>query len=322
MTLLESLKFVAGSVARKDFVSELTHFRIEHGKVRGFNGTIALCSPIPFDIACLPKAEKLVKAIANCKDTVQLSMTPGGKLTVKSGSFKVHIESIEGDTPHVHPEGTIVQFDGEKFYEGVKRVAPFIGEDASRKWAQGILVRDRSLYATNNVCLVQYWLGIDFPHTINIPGAAIKEMMRVKEAPLYAQVAEGSVTFHYTGDRWLRTQLYSLTEWPDLASRLNAPSNPTQIPETFFEAIDSIAPFVDQLGSVHFNGGRMFTHNDESEGASFEVPGLVNEGLYNIKYLKLLEGLAARVDWTTYPRPCAFLSEDNLLRGVLIGMKK
>jgi hypothetical protein len=320
--IIDALKFVQGSVAKKDFVNELTHFKIENGRVSGFNGIIALSSPIAFDINCTPKADKLIKAIGNCNDTVQLSMTPGGKLTVKSGSFKVHIESIDGETPHVYPEGAIVQFNGEAFYEGLKRVAPFIGEDAARKWAQGVLVRDKSMYATNNVCLVQYWLGIDFPHVVNIPQPAVKEMLRIKESPLYAQVAENSITFHYSGERWLRTQLYSLTEWPDLARLLNAPSSPTPIPETFFEGLDTIAPFVDGLGSVFINGGKVFTHNDESEGASFEVPGLVNEGYFNIKYLKLLNGLANRVDWTTYPRPCAFASEDNFLRGVIIGMKK
>lgn len=320
--MLEALKFCAGSVARKDIVAELTHFKIEHGRVSGFNGTLALSSPIPFDIACTPKADLLIKAIGNCKDTVQLSMTPGGKLTVKSGKFKVHVPSIEGDTPHVQPEGVRVDFNGEVFYEGLKRVAPFIGEDASRKWSQGVLVRDRSLFATNNVCLVQYWLGIDFPHTINIPQPAIKEMLRIKEAPLWAQVAENSVTFHYSGDRWLRTQLYSLTEWPDLGRVLNRGASPTPLAEALFEGLETIEPFVDGLGSVYINDGKIYTHDADGDGATFEVPGMLFEGLFCIKFLKLLKDSATHVDWSTYPAPCLFTGANNMLRGAIIGMKK
>jgi hypothetical protein len=318
--MLAALKFVQGSIAKKDFVPELTHFLIEDGRVSGFNGILALSSPIPFNIACKPRADPLIKAIANCTDTVQLSMTAAGKLTVKSGSFKVHIQSIEGDTPHVKPEGGVVQFDGEAFYKGIQAIAPFVGTDASRKWAQGILVKDKSLFATNNVMLVQYWLGVDFPQLINIPFPAVKEMLRIKEAPLYAQVAENSITFHYSGDRWLRTQLYSLTEWPDLGRILNVPSNPLPIQEVLFEGLEVIKPFVDKIGSVYINNGMITTHIDESEGASYEVAGLDNEGLFQIEYLSLLKGSATHIDWSLYPKPCLFTG--GMLRGAITGMRR
>ena len=67
--MLDELKFVQGSVSRKGFIPELTHFNIKDGMVRGYNGTLALCTPIPFDIDCVPKAEPLIKAIQNCVET-------------------------------------------------------------------------------------------------------------------------------------------------------------------------------------------------------------------------------------------------------------
>lgn len=317
--MLAALKFVQGSVAKKDFVPELKHFLIEDGRVSGFNGVLALSSPIPFNIACKPSAVPLIKAIANCTDTVLLSLTPGGKLTVKSGKYKVHVECINGDTMHVKPEGKLFHLPSE-FYEGIKAVAPFIGEDASRKWAQGVLIKDKSLFATNNVCLVQYWLGMDFPCELNIPLPAIKEMLRIREAPLTAQIADGNVTFHYSGDRWLRTQLYSLREWPDLGKYLNVPNEPTAIHEELFTGLEVLKPFVSPMGSVFINNGVITTHIDESEGASYEVPGMINEGVFNIEMLALLKGVATHVDWTLYPRPCLF--NGGMLRGAIIGMRK
>lgn len=320
--MLSALKFCAGSVAKKDFVAALTHFRIENGTVRGFNGTLALCSPLPFDIACKPKADMLIKAIANCEDTVQLSLTKAGRLTVKSGVFKAHIDCVEGNTPHVEPEGEIVNFDGNALLAGIKIVAPFIGEDASRVWAQGILFKDKSLFATNNIILVQYYTGVNFPVDVNLPRAAIKEMLRINEAPLFAQVATNSITFHYSGDRWLRTQLYS-TEWPDLSRILDGESVQAPFDTRLFKGLDVIKPFVDKLGSVWFDGsGNISTHLDESEGASYHVPDLQWEGRYNNEMLKLLDGAVETIDWSLYPGACMFRGHKNKLRGAIIGMKK
>lgn len=318
--MLKSLKFCAGSIAKKEYVPSLTHFVIEHGTVRGFNGVLALSSPIPFDIACRPKAETLIKAISMCDETIQLGLTPAGRLSVKSGSFKAFIDCIQMDTPHLLPEGQIINFDGEALLAGIKAVAPFIGDDASRRWANGILVEKQSLFATNNIMLVQYWLGIDFPCVVNIPQAAIKEMLRINEAPSYAQITDTSITFHYEGERWLRTQLYSTTEWPDLGKILDRPSIQSPIDETIFKGLVVIKPFVDKLGTVLFADNKITTHVDENEGASFEVPGFNIEGKYNIEMLELLNGTAKTIDWSGYPGPCLF--QNGRLRGAVIGMRK
>jgi DNA polymerase III sliding clamp (beta) subunit (PCNA family) len=316
--MLTSLRFCAGSVAKKDLVNALTHFLIANSKVRGFNGILALCSPIPFNISCKPKAETLIKAIANCEDTVMLTLTPAGRLSVKSGVFKAYIDCIQEDTMMVEPEGVVINFDGNALLKGIKAVAPFIGEDASRPWANGVLVKDKSLFATNNVMLVQYWLGVEFPHIVNIPKGAIKEMLRIGEPPTHAQVAENSITFHYEGDRWLRTQLY-ITEWPDLGKVLNVASNQGPLDERLFDALEVVKPFVDKQGSIFISAGKITTHPDENEGASYDVPDLQDEGKFNIEMLNLLKGVKT-IDWSTYPRPCMFQSDS--LRGAIIGMRK
>ena len=318
--MLKSLKFVQGSVAKKDFLPALTHFVIEYGKVRGFNGVIALCSPIPFDIACRPKADVLIKAIANCDDTVQLNLTPAGRLSVKAGKFKAFVDCVDQETPHPLPEGEFVQFDGAALLEGLKAVEPFIGSDASRRWANGVLIREGSLFATNNVMLVQYWVGELFKDVVNLPAVAVKEIIRINEPPLYAQVAEGNITFHYEGDRWLRTQLYDTAAWPDLGKVLDRPSLQKPIQEELFEALEVVKPFVGKLGTIIFNEQSITTHTDDNEGASYDVPTLIGvEGCYNITHLELLKGTAKTIDWKGYPGPCMF--ENGRLRGAIIGVR-
>lgn len=316
--MLTSLKFVQGSVAKKDFVPALTHFSIEGGTVRGYNGVIALCSPIPFNIACKPKAEPLIKAIANCLETVQLALTPAGRLSVKSAKFKAFIDCVEGETAHVMPSGVHVPVDGPGLLKAVKTLYPIVGTDASRPWANGVLLIGESAFATNNVVLAEYWTGAPVPEPINVPRAALKEMLRINEPPEAMQMDANSITFHYAGGRWLRTQLLE-TKWPDLGKVLNRPSNPSPIEPKIFEALETIKPFCDKLNRVIFTPGKIATHTEETEGASYDIDGFDHTGIYAFDMLKLLEGTATSVDFTTYPNPCMFFGDR--VRGAIIGMR-
>ena len=318
--MLEQLRFVQGAVAKKDFLPALTHFVIEDGKVRGYNGTLALCSPIPFNVSCKPKADVLVKAIANCEETVTMSLTPAGRLSIKSGKFKAFVDCVDGDTPHVQPEGEHVAIDGVAMLEALKVVSPFIGDDASRPWSNGVLLLGQSAFATNNITLVEYWTGATFPKPLNIPRAAIKELLRINEPPVDVQMTENSISFHFSGERWLRTQLFA-TSWPDLTRVLNRESAPAPLDERLFAAIATLKPFTDKMGRILFRGnGRLATHDDEAEGAGYDIDGFDHSGVYNIEMLGLLEGVAKTIDWSTYPSPCMFFGDR--LRGAIIGMKQ
>lgn len=317
--MLAELKFVMGAIAKKDFLPALTHFVIKDGKVRGFNGTLSLCTPIPINIECKPKAKPLVDAIGRCEDTVQLSLTPAGRLSIKSGAFRALVDCVQEDSPHPEPEGDRVELNGEALLAALKAVVPFIGDDASRPWSNGVLLSGQSAFATNNVMLVEYWVASTFPHVVNVPRAAVKEMVRINEAPTHAQMTESSMTFHYPNGRWIRTQLYE-TKWPDLSKILNAECNPQPIDPLLFKGLDVIKPFLDKMGRVYFNGGQISTHIDSSEGATYDVPDLQNDGLYNLEMLASLDGIAQTIDFNLYPKACIFYGER--LRGAIIGMRK
>lgn len=315
--MLAKLKFVMGSVAKKDFSPALTHFRIENGTVRGYNGTLALCSPIPLDINCTPKAIPLIRAIANCTDAVSLSMTPAGRLAVRSGGFKAFIDCVEGDTNHLEPDGDAFDINGEALLSAVKALQPFMGDDASRPWSNGILLRGQSAFATNNVVLVEYWIGETFPE-FNIPRSTVNEIVRIGEAPIKAQATETSLSLHYSDGRWIRTQLLA-TDWPDLAKVLNVPSTQVSIDQRIFEGLEIIKPFADKIGRVLFSHGIMTTHEDPDSGASFSVDAALPEGVYSIAMLSLLAGVAKTADFSLYPKPAMFFGER--MRGAIVGMK-
>lgn len=331
--MLKELKFVQGAVAKKDFMPAMTHFAITvddaGGFVRAYNGSLALGSPLAFDIPCTPKASQLVPAIAHAPDTITLSMTDKGRLRVASGKgYKVFVDCVEEMTPHVIPEGERVEFDGRIVLDALKTVEPFIGSDASRPWSNGVLLSGSSLYATNNVCIIQHWLrngadAVTLPFVVNLPRAAIAEMLRINEAPTYAQMTPNSMTFHYSDRRWLRTQLLE-TKWPDMDRIFgdHTPERSKPVNEALFDAITRLKPHADKMGRVFFDGDRATVKdNDGSERATIDIPGLGMQGIYQIEMLRLLEGVAKFADLSTYPSPCIFYDDAFKLRGAIVGMR-
>lgn len=317
--MLAELKFVQGAVAKKDYLPALTHFCIENGTVRGYNGTLALCSPIPFDIACKPKAIPLVQAIRNCTETVVLSLTPAGRLAVRSGSFKAFVDCVDGETNHVEPEGERIAIDGKALLEAVKAVSEFMGEDASRPWSNGVLLKGQSAFATNNVIVVEYWAGVEFPLVVNIPRAAVREILRIDEPPEYAQFSDSSFSLHYSNKRWIRTQLLN-TDWPDLSRILDVASNQQAVNPALFVGLEFIKPFADKIGRVTFHDGALRTSLTEGEGATYDIEGLTYEGSYNVEMLASLASVAQSIDFSLYPKPVVFMG--HRLRGAIIGMRQ
>lgn len=329
MDLLGALKFVQGSIARKELQEGLTHFRIVDGYVRGYNGVIALCSPIGLNIDCTPKAEPLLKAIAACEDSVQMTMLANGKLSIKSGGFKVSIDTLTGPTMHVEPEGDTYPIDGDAFLAGVARVLPFVSDDASRPWSCGVLVREGSMYATNNSSLVQFWFGAVFPVECVVPRMAIKELLRIKKTPTHVQVTEKSITFHYDDGCWLRSQLLDLS-WPNIEKVIEVTSEnakPYPIDGELFTCLEKIKPFAEKDGKVYIESSIARTHFNEPDGASAMFKEFNTVGVYNIDLLLQLKGLATEWDASRFnvmdarglSTPIIFYGDN--LRGVIAGFR-
>lgn len=318
--MLSTLKFVQGAVGKKDFIPAITHFCIEGGTIRSYNGVLALSAPIDVELQCNPKAVPFVKAIASCDDVVSLSITGAGRLKVASGKFRALIDCIDGETPHVKPTGQRYDgFDGAALVAAIARVQPFIGEDASRLWSMGVIIDGDMVYATNNVCLAATRLPKPFAHRMCIPRMAVTELLRVKEAPTWLQKDNHSVTFHFESGKWLRTQLNE-TSWPDFVKILSKPGNPVPIPEDLFKGLAKIKPFLeDAMARVHFLDGHIGTMPDDT-GTTYAVQGLPPQGVFQHGMLQLLEGNATHCDFSTWPAPCMFRG-DNLW-GAIAGLRQ
>lgn len=264
----------------------------------------------------------MVAAILKCESTIALSLTPTGKLSIRSGPFKALIECVADDEVqhHVEPEGQHVNFDGAALLRGLQTVLPFVGNDMAvgRGWSAGVLLKGQCCYATNNVCVIEYWLGADFPLVVNIPKPAVVEMLRIGDPPTHAQVTPTSITFHYEDGRWVRTQLLE-TAWPDIGELLTVENHALPIHPDLYNGLRSLKPFMNKLGQVYINEAFMHTHPDISEGSSYDLPWPAGNCVFALEMLALLEGIATSADFSLYPAPSIFYG--NNLRGAIIGMR-
>lgn len=319
--MLNDLKFVQGAVAKKDFVPALTYFHIENGRIYGFNGTLAISTPTDLEIAATPKAASFVKAVEKIPDNeeIVLNMTAAGRISVKAGRFRAYVECHADDKafPRVAPGGEYVPL-APGILPVLRVVAPFMGIDASRTWAMGILFKGQSAYATNNIVLIEHWLPMVFPFPMTIPSDAIREMIRIGIDPVGIQVEERAVTFHYPSGAWLRTSLYS-TEWPDLSRVLDRPSNPVPFADGFFDAVTRLDAFAREGNRLYLREGLVATSPHEGDGALVELDDFPYEGVHYLNMMAKLSGVATTIDLSLWPSPCLFFGD--MLRGAIIGMK-
>lgn len=318
MDIAEALKFVKGGVAgSSSLLTEMTHYAIEEGHVRSFNGILCISSPIDFPFDCYPKADKFGTALGKCDaDVMSLHLTANGRLRVQSGKFTAYIPTVDGPVPHPKPSGTTVAIDGAALLDAFNKLLPFIGNDASRPWSNGILFKGASAYATNNVIAAEYWIGVEFP-PLNVPLKAIKEVVRVDKHPYAIQYDDNSVSFLYEDDRWIKTQLLDI-KWPDIESMFARmwKQPDTNISEDLMPGLEAIKPFLDNTGWVYFRDGCLATLETDEDGAHYEVDGLPDRGCYKASMLLLLKDTATHIDLDGYP--AASWAGDRI-RGLIAG---
>lgn len=320
MSLLKSLKFVQGAVAKKNHVPVLKHFKISNNRIESCNGVLSLSSPIACNLEIQPHAETFVHAVEVCDDITTLHETATGRLAITSGKFKAYINTSTGVFPEAQVKGKRIEIEG--LLEAISALRPMIGDDASRPWSHGILFLNNSAYATNNIVLIEYWLPHAVSRPFGLPSMTVNELLRINEEPESVQINEHIVTFHFSKERWLSSKLLAINLWPDVRQLLQNPDDHKLYPvdDSFFETLLKLRPFTTDLRPIWLNGNTIATASDDEDGARIETIDCENmRGTWTLDQLYKLKGAATRIAWDNYPAPCPFFGKG--MRGVIIGIK-
>jgi hypothetical protein len=321
--MLTDLKYLVATTSRKEFTEELSHIHIHAGRGYAFNGLMSASTNVDVGLTVRPHASSFIKAITACddKEAIALHITDAGRLGIRSGKFKAFVQCLdpykEGiDIPK--PQGQIVEVTDE-LLASIKELAPFMSIDASRPWAQGLRLVGNSIYATNNIILVQRWHGANFPYEIVIPADFVKAVIKVNEKPTRAQVTDSSLSFWFSNDRWLRTQLV-VDGWPTNLDKIFRESEYAKpLPDGFFPALEKLRPFMSERGQVYIFPDKLATSQTEGDGASVDIETGIT-ALFHLEQLQLLQSVMHRIDLSSYPSPSPFFG--NKLRGVIVGLRQ
>lgn len=319
--MLDALRFVSGAVSKLDTVPALTHYRVEAGFVMGFNGTVALCSPIDLQLSATPNAEQFFRALKSCDDVVSITQQHNGTIKIKSGAFSTTVDCSPEPYPAVAPDGPAYAVK-PGLCALLKKLVPIISNDANRLWMNGALfAQDGTITVTNGVVAAQAWTGDYFHARANVPAAALREVVRTGCDPIAMQWGEKNVTFHFDGGRWLRTSLFN-EPWPiaKLDGVLNSACNPRALPEGFFAAVEKLVPFGDDWAKIELHADCVCVVDKGARRVAEMVVHMPMEdkGTYNGKLLLLLKNLATHVDFSLYPQPALWCGDN--VRGAIIGM--
>jgi hypothetical protein len=312
MTIKDALKFVKSAVGKSDDPTQ-AHYSISNGVIKSYNGIITMCSPIPIDIEATPVAIAFNSAIAMCDETTTISSVRG-KLKIKSGPFKANIECLPGEVPYMLPEGVNREITCS-ILPTIKKLIHIVPKNSPQPWNRGMLFDGNSVFVTNNVVIVQHWHPEPFPHRVNVPEEALRALIRINTEPISVQIAPKSITFHFDDNKWLKTKLLA-DDWPQsVETILNADSEQTPIPPTFFDAIEGMSCFTDETKCVELRNGKVNVRDKE---ISYDVEGLCGRGFYATDKLLMLKDVAKTVDLTSHTKPSIFFGD--ALRGAIIGM--
>lgn len=321
--MLNTLRFVRGAVSKKDSIPVLTHFHIYEGRIQGTNGRLTIDAPCSelskFDLTV--PAEIFLKAVDACQGEPNLTLEGEGKLRVKGGGFKALIPL--GDHA-IYPRGKRDSGSGTALSSDInlltplRALAPFIGEDASRDWACGVLFRNGIAYATNNAVLAASPACL-FPMDLNLPFFLVEELIRIGREPSIIYATENSASFGYADGSWIKAQLLS-AEWPDLEKLLPQFGEVLPpVPVGLALAVERVRPFCPDpkipliqfsvLGVGTIDGDRSACVGD------YNLP----LGQYRAEPLLGVLASAAEADFARYPQPVPWRGRAGV-RGILVGV--
>lgn len=327
--MLETLKLVQGAVSSVTLIPVLTHFAFHHGRVRAFSGRLSIDAPLPElkHLTGTVPAEPFVKAVEACGgEEFSVVQYPDG-ITLESEHLEVSmpcgpLESFPG-----LEEDAIIKANLKcpEMLAALRALRPFIGTDASRPWAMGILFDGAELAATNNTTIAMVTLPRQMRRTFILPAPAVDELLRLNLPPRGFAVDSHRATFFLPGDVVLQTALVDGV-WPKspglVVEEQTKGAKFKKLPPRLHAAVQSLLPFCadPKAPVVFFDGEQIKTADGPLQG---HVEGFKGLGACKFRVEPLLGVLEAaqEADFGRFPRvPWRGVQEGIALRGIVLGM--
>lgn len=299
-----------------------THIVIRDKWAQCFDGTVAASAPIIEDIEATPRTKLMLAALAKCGQSLNITQLENNRLSVKSNSFRAIVPCLDPTllamVPPDAPRGQI----SNEFLNALEIAVSLIETNGMRPTDISVCTLSGSVIATDGAMMLEAWHGIDMPQGLMIPKATIVALSKTKKQLAQFGFSDRTITFFFTDDTWMRSQLIQ-GEYPVTGAQrlLNEQSNQQPILAGFREALTALAPFSEN-GYVTFDEGLLCAHTTSETGATYNVTGLPRlECRYAIEYLQLMLKYATTVDMQSSNKDCMMFYGDKV-RGIIMGARR
>lgn len=311
--LLDALKFISTAQHSEGTVMQ-THCRISGGTIVGFDGGLTIGKLIEKGLNVCPHTNLLIAALSKCTEAVSITELETGRISVKSGKFTARVPCAPyDDIPASEPDSPCATLTDD-LKRALRAVVGLADPSAQEPFACGVLVQANTVVTTNRHVLLEAWHGIDLPPGLLIPKPAITAICKHEKALTKFGFSHNSVTFYFEDDSFIKSQLF-MSDFPKYERILNVDSNPVDLPKSFYEAIESVAPFVEK--AVFLKPGRISSSKIDDDGANFEVEGLDVTAAFNIDYLKLIQPHMQKVAFGATARGVTLFFGDRVRGGIM-----
>jgi DNA polymerase III sliding clamp (beta) subunit (PCNA family) len=308
--MYNKLKRVHAAASKKGILSIYSMVCIRDGMAIASDGVITLAVPVPEleGHNVVIKADKFIKALQTASDNMHITTTDHN-LIIKDGKFRAQIALSQELFPHVEIAQNVIPCSG--IIDALRAVQPFIGSDASHRWATGCLLRDGYAFATNNSVLCRYKMD-SVVTEMNIPAKAVAELVKCGEEPIAATREDNSATFMYADGSWLHTTLLA-AEWPPVDHFFDGLAYQYLDPRTKTE-VDKVSVFANEtLPRISFGPDGISSEHAAVSDMVFPVAH------FHAVPLREVLAIATEMDMTRYPKPCPWRADR--LEGVLMGLR-
>ena len=245
----EILDIVKGAVSAKDLVPVLTHVAIHDGRICGYDGRVYIDAPAPAfkGLSFTVPALRFIAALESCGDEVPHVSTTEGRCLIVARNTKITLPIGPIETfPRVEADESKRLRLRPGLIGALRLLQPFVGDDASRPWASGVLIEKGRMLATNNISIADLTFPGPTTRSYILPSFAIDELTRIGIDPSYMTLVDNAVTFYIEGDIWIRSKLIA-EPWPESApgiiDQFHEGARLTPVPMQLREAIERVRPF-------------------------------------------------------------------------------
>lgn len=333
MDLLTATNRIKQALSTKDFDASLTHYHLRNGRVFAANGSLTASCPITESLEHVVPAEELDKAFTIFGSDATFTWSED-TLVIKKNKKRMTIRLLKPDgVPLIEPTPKTYVV-GPDFTQSMRKIRPFISDDASRPWALTAWLHKgtHGFYvwtATNNIVVIEVDASEGFEQSgidCQVPNFALDFVLKREQRLTHFGHDATKASFFFDDESQLTTQLFSL-KMPDMVSNMLHEQGCYDTNVVGFELTDSWKSAYKelvQLGAEEVVLG-ISTMTAGKRQATLEVdcetPAPFDStkptSCWNPKFLTPITELATHIDFSAYPKAAKFFGPG--LRGLIIG---